>query len=186
MIEIMLWKFFWTYQKNHAIENHTMENHVRQGLTVIGITQNIYPDFVLQAYCETKKMILLPNVFKFLVLDIRIDRSIRMTATTKYPLNSRCPSCWRHTSVFFCGLITSNLAGIYTQSALKIEKKLQKDLNNNSPILGFRLHSKSKAISKARRQLLNRFQCSSDVRQSHFNLLYFFIKNHLEKKLKKE
>ena len=34
MIEIMLWKFFWTYQKNHAIENHTMENHVRQGLTV--------------------------------------------------------------------------------------------------------------------------------------------------------
>ena len=35
MIEIMLWKFLWTYQKNHAIENHTMENHVRQGLTVI-------------------------------------------------------------------------------------------------------------------------------------------------------
>ena len=35
MIEIMLWKFFWTYQKNHAIENHTMENHVRQGLTVV-------------------------------------------------------------------------------------------------------------------------------------------------------
>ena len=34
MIEIMLWKFFWTYQKNHAIENHTMENHVRRGLTV--------------------------------------------------------------------------------------------------------------------------------------------------------
>ena len=94
---------------------------------VIGITQNMYPDFVLQAFCETKKMILLPNVFKFLVLDIRIDRSIRMTATTKYPLNSRCPSCWRHTSVFFCGLITSNLAGIYrasmAQSALKIEKQ---------------------------------------------------------------
>ena len=36
MIEIMLWKFLWTYQKNHAIENHTMENHVRQGLTVYG------------------------------------------------------------------------------------------------------------------------------------------------------
>ena len=35
MIEIMLWKFFWTYQKNHAIENHTMENHVRRGLTVM-------------------------------------------------------------------------------------------------------------------------------------------------------
>ena len=34
MIEIMLWKFLWTYQKNHAIENHTMENHVRRGLTV--------------------------------------------------------------------------------------------------------------------------------------------------------
>ena len=34
MIEIMLWKFFWTYQKNHAIENHTMEIHVRRGLTV--------------------------------------------------------------------------------------------------------------------------------------------------------
>ena len=34
MIEIMLWKFLWTYQKNHAIENHTMENHVRGGLTV--------------------------------------------------------------------------------------------------------------------------------------------------------
>ena len=108
---------------------------------VIGITQNMYPDFVLQAFCETKKMILLPNVFKFLVLDIRIDRSIRMTATTKYPLNSR--SCWRrHTSVFLCCLITRNLAGIYTQSALKIEKKLQKDLNNNSPHLGYRIHSK--------------------------------------------
>ena len=81
---------------------------------------------VLQAFCETKqKMILLPNVFKFLVLDIRIDRSIRMTATTKYPLNSR--SCWRrHTSVFLCCLITRNLAGIYTQSALKIEKKTSK------------------------------------------------------------
>ena len=37
MIEIMLWKFLWTYQKNHAIENHTMENHVRRGLTVIGL-----------------------------------------------------------------------------------------------------------------------------------------------------
>ena len=35
MIEIMLQKFFWTYQKNHAIENHTMENHVRRGLTVL-------------------------------------------------------------------------------------------------------------------------------------------------------
>ena len=35
MIEIMLWKFLWTYQKNHAIENHTMENHVRRGLTVV-------------------------------------------------------------------------------------------------------------------------------------------------------
>ena len=70
-------------------------------------------------------MILLPNVFKFLVLDIRIDRSIRMTATTKYPLNSR--SCWRrHTSVFLCCLITSNLAGIYTQSALKIEKNFKR------------------------------------------------------------
>ena len=34
MIEIMLWKFLWTYQKNHAIENHTMENHVIQGITV--------------------------------------------------------------------------------------------------------------------------------------------------------
>ena len=34
VIEIMLWKFFWTFQKNHAIENHTMENHVRRGLTV--------------------------------------------------------------------------------------------------------------------------------------------------------
>ena len=34
MIEIMLLKFFWTYQINHAIENHTMENHVRRGLTV--------------------------------------------------------------------------------------------------------------------------------------------------------
>ena len=133
-------------------------------------------------FVKQKKMILLPNVFKFLVLDIRIDRSIRMTATTKYPLNSR--SCWRrHTSVFLCCLITRNLAGIYTQSALKIEKKLQKDLNNNSPILGYRLHTKSKQFQ---RQLLNRFQCSSGVRQSHFNLLYFFIKNHLEKKLKKE
>ena len=38
MIEIMLWKFFWTYQKNHAIENHTMENHVRRGLTVYNFT----------------------------------------------------------------------------------------------------------------------------------------------------
>ena len=35
VIEIMLWKFLWTYQKNHAIENHTMENHVRRGLTVL-------------------------------------------------------------------------------------------------------------------------------------------------------
>ena len=37
MIEIMLWKFFWTYQRNHAIENHTMENHVRRGLTVMSL-----------------------------------------------------------------------------------------------------------------------------------------------------
>ena len=35
MIEIMLWKFLWTYQKNHAIENHTMENHVMEGITVM-------------------------------------------------------------------------------------------------------------------------------------------------------
>ena len=72
------------------------------------------------------KLVTLPNVFKFLVLNFGIARS-RTTATTKYPLNSRCPSCWRHTSVFFCGLITSNLAGIYrasmAQSPLKIEKQ---------------------------------------------------------------
>ena len=43
MIEIMLWKFFWTYQKNDAIENHTMENHVRRGLTVIYLQEN--PNF---------------------------------------------------------------------------------------------------------------------------------------------
>ena len=40
MIEIMLWKFLWTYQKNHAIENHTMENHVRRGLTVYEINSD--------------------------------------------------------------------------------------------------------------------------------------------------
>ena len=40
MIEIMLWKFLWTYQKNHAIENHTMENHVRRGLTVFYISSH--------------------------------------------------------------------------------------------------------------------------------------------------
>ena len=89
------------------------------------VLHKIYPDFSPSSILWKKNMILLPNVFKFLVLDIRIDRSIRMTATTKYPLNSR--SCWRrHTSVFLCCLITRNLAGIYTQSALKIEKKTSK------------------------------------------------------------
>lgn len=39
MIEIMLWKFLWTYQNNYAIENHTMENHVRRGLTVCPLQQ---------------------------------------------------------------------------------------------------------------------------------------------------
>ena len=34
-----------------------------------------------------------------------------------------------------------------------------KDLNNNSPHLGYRLHSKLKAIQGALRQILNRLQC---------------------------
>ena len=34
LTKIMLWKFFWNHQKNHAIENHVMEIHVRRGLAV--------------------------------------------------------------------------------------------------------------------------------------------------------
>ena len=41
----------------------------------------------------------------------------------------------------------------------EVKKELQKDLNNNSPHLGYRLHSKLKAIQGALRQILNRLQC---------------------------
>ena len=35
LTKIMLWKYFWNHQKNHAIENHVMEIHVRRGLAVV-------------------------------------------------------------------------------------------------------------------------------------------------------
>ena len=83
------------------------------------------------------KLVTLPNVFKFLVLNFGIARS-RTTATTKYPLNSRCPSCWRHTSVFFCGLITSNLAGIYRASMAQSPLKIEKQCNYKHILIGVR------------------------------------------------
>ena len=54
-------------------------------------------------------------------------------------------------------------------------KKLQKDLNNNLLISGYRLHPKSNTIQKALGQLLNRFQCTG-VRHLPFNFLHLFIK----------
>ena len=53
-------------------------------------------------------------------------------------------------------------------------KKLQKDLNNNLLMSGYRLHPKSNTIQKALGQLLNRFPPVHWCQP--FNFLHLFIK----------
>ena len=50
LAKIMLWKFFWNHQKNHAIENHVMEIHVRRGLAVL-------PRYLSRIYAQSAQCV---------------------------------------------------------------------------------------------------------------------------------